>query len=145
MVLGILLWITVTVKWFKQPDPDEPAPKWMTAFGSVSAGKAFLLGILLMALGVKQWVFTLSALGVIRHADLSNSQSIIAYLGFVIGAQLFMFIPIIARILAPASAAQFIEAGSQWLERHNRSIAIGVSAVFGTYFVLKGIVGLMGG
>jgi hypothetical protein len=145
LVLGILLWVTALAKWLKAPDPDAPPPKWMAMFSSISAGKAFLLSFLLMALAAKQWIFTLGALGVINQADLPGPQDAIAFLIFVLGAQALVLVPIIMRAVIPSRSAALLEAGYQWLERNNRTIVIAVSSIFGTYFIFKGITGLLGG
>ncbi|MCC7160883.1 MAG: GAP family protein [Anaerolineae bacterium] len=144
LVLGILLLITAFLKWRKQEDPDAPPPKWMTMFSSVSAGRAFLLSIGLMLVAAKQWVFTLGALGVIREAELERPENIIAYLIFVFGAQLLVLVPIVITAVAPRQASHLLAAGSDWLERNNRTIVVAVSVVFGAYFIFKGISGLLG-
>lgn len=145
LVLGILLWVTALAKWLKAPDSDAPPPKWMAMFGSISAGRAFVLSLLLMLLAAKQWIFTLSALGVLREADLPSPQGVIAFLIFVLGAQSLVLVPIVMRAVIPSRSATLLESGNQWLERNNRAIVIAVSCIFGTYFIFKGISGLLGG
>lgn len=144
LVGGILLLITAFLKWRKQEDPDAPPPKWMTMFNSVSVGKAFLLGMGLMLIAAKQWVFTLGALGVIREADLVRPENIIAYLIFVLGTQVLVLLPIVFSVVAPKRASTFLAGVSEWLERNNRIIVVVVSVIFGSYFILKGITGLLG-
>jgi hypothetical protein len=65
LVVGILLLVAAYKKWRKEDDPDAPPPKWMSALSGLSTLKAFGMGALLMAIAVKQWVFTLSAIAVI--------------------------------------------------------------------------------
>jgi hypothetical protein len=143
LLIGILLLITAALKGLKQEDPDAPPPKWMKMFDSISVAKAFGLSIALMLVAVKQWVFTLGVLGVITEANLDGQGSIVAYLVFVLGAQSLVLVPIALAAVTPKRSAQLLETGSQWLERHNRKIVIGVSVVFGTYFVWQGITGLL--
>lgn len=144
LVLGILLLITAFLKWRKQEDPDAPPPKWMTMFNSVSVGRAFLLSVGLMLIAAKQWVFTLGALGVISEAQLASPENIIAYLIFVLGAQLLVLIPIVVSAVAPKQSTRFLASTSEWLERNNRMIVVVVSVVFGAYFIFKGLTGLLG-
>ncbi|TAH53860.1 MAG: hypothetical protein EYC68_02130 [Chloroflexota bacterium] len=143
LVVGILLWITAVIKWFKVPDPDEPPPGWMKIFHSVSAPKAFGFALLLMAIAIKQWVFALGALEVINKSALTLAESIIAYLIFILGAQFLILVPIVIRAALPRQSAHLLESGSQWLERNNRMLVIVVSVVFGAYFIFKGITGLV--
>ncbi|HZQ45441.1 MAG TPA: GAP family protein [Verrucomicrobiae bacterium] len=144
LVGGVLLWITALKKWCKEEDPDEPPPKWMAMLNSISTPKAFGLSILLMTVAAKQWIFTFSALGLIREAELPGLDSAIAFLVFILGAQSLVLIPIGVYVVAPKHAPRLLEATIQWLERNNRTIAIVVSMVFGTYFIFKGIAGLRG-
>ena len=48
-----------------------------------------------MALAVKQWVFTLSAIAVIEEAQLGQTANVLAYLFFVVAAQSLVLAPII--------------------------------------------------
>lgn len=144
LVGGILLLITAIKKWTQDIDPEAPPPKWMTMFHSVTVGKAFLLGMGLMLVAAKQWVFTLGALAVIREADLVRPDNIIAYLVFVLGTQILVLVPIVFSAVAPKKASTVLAAVSAWLERNNRTIVVAVSVVFGAYFIFKGISGLLG-
>jgi Sap, sulfolipid-1-addressing protein len=72
LIVGILLLITAVKKWQKAEDPDAPSPQWMTAISDLSAVKAVGAGTLFVTIAVKQWVFTLSAIGVISEAGLGG-------------------------------------------------------------------------
>src|SRR5215212_12152423 len=76
LIVGVLLSVTAVKKWRKEEDPDVP-PQWMTAVGGLSAVKAVGAGALLVTIAVKQWVFTLSAIG---EAELGEAASTGLYL-----------------------------------------------------------------
>lgn len=143
MVVGIVLLITAVRKWRKEEDPDGPPPKWMAAISDLSALKAFGIGALLMALAVKQWVFTLSAIAVIEQTELSQIANALAYLFFVLAAQSLVLAPIIVCRVAPAQSARWLDAMQGWLERNERVIMIAASLIFGVWFLWKGITGLI--
>lgn len=142
LAVGILLLITAVKHWRKDDDPDAPPPNWMDTFRGLSAFKAFGLGALFLAIAVKQWVFTLSAISVIDEAQLSQTGGVLAYLLFVLAAQSLMLAPIIAAAVAPVHSATLLDAAQGWLERHNRVIVIVTSAIFGPWFLWKGVTGL---
>jgi len=144
VVIGIILLISAYKKWQKEEDPDAPPPKWMAMFDSLSAIKAFGLGIVFMLIVIKQWVFTLGALSIINQAHLSSPDNAIAYLIFVVGAQSLLLAKLVISVVAPAQSTRFFQAAGQWMERNNRPIMIGVSLVFGVYLSFKGITGLLG-
>lgn len=144
IVIGILLLISAYKKWQKEEDPDAPPPKWIAMFDSLSALKAFGLGIVFMLIVIKQWVFTLGALSIINQAHMGSPDNAIAYLIFVLGAQSLLLAKLVISAVAPAQSTRFFQAAGQWMERNNRPILIGVSLVFGVYLSFKGITGMLG-
>ena len=144
LVLGILMLISAVKKWRKEEDPDAPPPKWMETLGESSAIQAFGIGALLMALAIKQWVFTLSAIAVIEQGELSQAGNLLAYLFFVLAAQSLVLAPILVCAIAPTQSAKMLDATQGWLERNNRVIVIAASSIFGAWFLWKGIAGLIG-
>ena len=144
LVVGIVMLISAVKKWRKEEDPDAPPPKWMAALSGLSALKAFGMGALLMALAIKQWVFTLSAIAVIEQGELSRAGNVVTYLFFVLAAQSLVLAPILVSAVAPVQAAKLLDAIQGWLERNNRAIVIAASSIFGVWFLWKGIAGLIG-
>ena len=144
LILGILLWITALKKWQKEEDPDAPSPKWLAMFGSLSARKAFGISIVFMLIAAKQWVFTLGAVSVINEAHLVSPNNAVAYLIFVLGAQSLLLVLILISAVAPNRSAHMLDAAGQWMERNSRALTLVVSVIFGTYFIFKGITGLLG-
>ena len=144
LVVGIVMLISAVKKWRKDADPDAPPPKWMATLSGLSALKAFGVGALLMAVSIKQWVFTLSAIAVIEQAQLSRAANMLTYLFFVLAAQSLVLAPILVSAVAPVQAAKLLDAIQGWLERNNRAIVIAASSIFGVLFLWKGIAGLIG-
>jgi len=143
LVAGVVFLIKGIKTFLKEPDPDDPPPKWMTAIDKLTAGKLFLIGAGWVMIAIKLWVFTLAALNIIRDADLGLTSSAIAYVIFAIGAVILMLVPLIMYIVAPKPTAGALAKFRVWLEKNNRGIMIIVSAVFGVYFLYKGISGLL--
>ncbi|MBK8047518.1 MAG: GAP family protein [Anaerolineales bacterium] len=144
LVVGILLLVSAFKSWRKEEDPDAPPPKWMARFDQLSTLHALGMGALLMAVSIKQWVFTLSAIAVIEEAQLMGAAAIATYLGFVLAAQSLMVAPIIFCMVAPTKSASALDTLQGWLERNNRTILLWVSLIFGLWSSWKGIAGLMG-
>jgi hypothetical protein len=144
LVVGILMLITAFKQWRKEDDPDAPPPKWMATIGGLSAVKAFGMGALLVAIAAKQWVFTLSAIGMIGQAQMSQAENVIAFLFYVLAASSLVLTPIVVYAVAPTQSAKTLDAAQGWLERHNRVIVIAISLIFGLLFLFKGITGLIG-
>jgi putative Mn2+ efflux pump MntP len=144
LVVGILLLLAGAKKWRKQPDPDDPPPQWMAALAGLSPLRAVGAGAAFVVIAVKQWVFTLTALDVIAGAELGAASSAGLYLGFTLATQTLVLLPILAYAVAPQRSARPLRAAQAWLERNNRPIVIGVSLLFGLWFLVKGLLGLIG-
>jgi hypothetical protein len=144
LVIGVLMLITAYKKWDKDEDPDAPPPKWIATVGSLSALKAFGIGAAVVALSTKQWVFTLAAIGVLGRAHLGPPASIGLFLSYVLAAQAFGLIAVIAYGLLPRRAGSALAAIREWLERNDRLVLTAVSLIFGLFFLFKGITGLIG-
>lgn len=144
LVLGILLWVTAVRTLLKAEDPDEPPPAWVGTLRTASPAMAFGIGAGLIAIAAKQWVFTLSALGVIAEADLGRTEAALAYLIFVLGAQALLVLPLAAYAVNREGTVVVLERVGTWLDQNTRPIKIAVSVIFGTYFLWKGVAGLLG-
>jgi hypothetical protein len=144
IVIGILMLINAFKKWTKEEDPDAPPPRWMAALGGLSALKAFGMGVAVVLISGKQWVFTLGAIGVLEKAHLGPPISIGLFLFYVLVVQVFGLVAVIASALSPQRAGTAIVAARTWLERNNRPVFTVVYLVFGLFFLYKGIAGLIG-
>lgn len=130
-VVGILLLVAGVKKWRKEEDSEESEPGWMSKLANLTVLKAAGSGMLLILIGVKQWVFTLSAIALIEEAQPGLSAGVAAYLLFVAATQLLALLPIVAFAVAPQKAAKPLAAAQGWLQRHNRVIVIAVSLILG--------------
>ncbi|MGH2517318.1 MAG: GAP family protein [Ktedonobacterales bacterium] len=140
LVTGILMWTVALKQMWRQNDPDRPLPSWMTMISAITPIRALGLGMLLVVTSSRCWLFTLAALGVISRAELGPAPSVVAFLLYVLGAQLLLVAPILVSV---RSSARF-DAGANWLETHNRPIVIAVSLVVGSFFLWSGAIGLIG-
>lgn len=141
LLLGIFLLITAYKQWSKEPDPDEPPPKWMKMLDGITPMRAFLFGAGMILIAIKLWVFTLGALSVIDEAQLGQPGSAIAFLIYVLLAQSILIFAILLRLLVPRRATSLLGSFSAWLETYNRQIVMVVSLVFGVLFLYQGVTG----
>ena len=142
LVLALVLYAAAARQILKEPDEDAPPPKWMAMFDGVTPVKAFALGMGLLAIGVKFWVFTLGAIAAIGAAALDPAGSIVAFLGFIALAESIHLTLLAFAFAAPTRADAALERFSDVLKRHNAQIIIALGLVFGTWFLLKALDGL---
>ncbi len=144
LVIGLLLLTLAYKKWTKEEDPDAPPPKWLASLSEMSVGRAFGMGALLMAVGMKHWVLTLTALATITAGQLDQPQSIVAFAIYLLVSASLLLIPLLFSAIAPRRAASALGSARSWLERNNRPVTVIASLVFGLYFAFQGIMGLLG-
>ncbi len=84
LVLAIIFYVTAARQLLKHPDEDAPPPKWMAMIDGMRPGKAYLLGVGLLTIGAKFWVFTLGAIAAIGDAGLDRGAAILTFLVFVV-------------------------------------------------------------
>jgi hypothetical protein len=144
LVVGILLLIAAIKTLRQEDDPDAPPPKWMKIVDSATPLQTFGLGAMFTLIAAKFWVFTLSAIGVIRESDFSRpSENFTAFLIYILGAELLLILPVLIYMIAPRRSASLLRSATDWLERYNRPITLTVSSLFGCFFLWKGIAGLL--
>jgi hypothetical protein len=115
IVLGILLLIVALKKFCKEPDVDEPLPKWMSVIENASVSKVFVLAIISTLVAVKLWVFTLLAIEVIRDGTLSYADSMIMYLIFILGAESLLLLPLLLCAIAPTYSTNLLQSATNKL------------------------------
>jgi len=142
LVLALVLYAAAARQILKEPDEDAPPPRWMAMFDGVTPVKAFALGMGLLAIGAKFWVFTLGAIAAIGAAALDPAGSIVAFLGFIALAESIHLALLAFAFAAPARADAALQQFSDVLKRHNGQIIIALGLVFGTWFLLKALNGL---
>jgi hypothetical protein len=139
LAAGILMWATALRQLFAQDEPGTLIAKWMTLLTALTPLRAFGLGALLVVTSARSWLFLLSAIGLISQAELSTTQRIVAFLFYVLGAELLLVAPILVAQWAPAR----FDALSTWLLAYDRQITIVVSVIVGGFFLWYGAGGLI--
>jgi len=143
LVVGVLLLVkaarTVTAG---APDDDAPPPRWIASASSLPAGRAFLLGAGMLAIGAKFWVFTMTAVAAIDYADLPRADAVLSFVLFALAAVLPSLLVVGITVVVPARSATILDAASAWLTRYTSRIVLVVCLVVGVWFVLKALAGL---
>jgi Sap-like sulfolipid-1-addressing protein len=142
IVLAVVLYATAVQQTLAGEDPDAPPPKWLDRAHTISAARAFLLGIGLILVSAKFWVFSLGVVGAIRDAEVSLHAGVLAYAAYVVLAAAIPLALVVIRIAAPDRSTVLLKSWEEWLERHKGRVVVAFSLVFGTWFLLTGLAGL---
>ena len=140
--IGVLLLAFALAGWLVRRAPSAPPTKWLAAIGSVTPGKAFLLGTIRMGTDVGALALFVSGLKEIVAADLGVASSAIAFAAFVSIIEMALVVPIAVYTVAPGRGGAMLGSARRWLEGNARAVTVGVCAVFGIMLVAKGASGL---
>jgi hypothetical protein len=142
LVLAIVFYLSAVKQLLKHPDEDAPPPKWMAMIDGMQPGKAYLLGVGLLAIGAKFWVFTLGAIAAIGEAGLSQEAAIVTFLLFVILTESIHLAVLGIAYALPDRSAALLDRFTGLMKTYNRAIMIVLGLVFGTWFLVKALGGL---
>jgi hypothetical protein len=139
LIVSVVFLVSAARKLAKQPDEDAPPPRWMTAVSGITPGRGFLMGAGVVALSAKLWAFTLGAIGAIADAGLGAAGGLAAYVVFVLIAEAIHLAAIGLAFVAPDRAKVVLGSVSGALERHSRTVMIGLGLVFGAWFLARSL------
>jgi hypothetical protein len=142
LVLAIVFYVTAARQLLKHPDEDAPPPKWMAMIDGVQPGKAYLVGVGLLAIGAKFWVFTLGAIAAIGDAGLDQGAAVLTFLVFVVLTESIHLLVLGIAYVLPDRSAALLDRLTGLLKTYNRAILIVLGLVFGTWFLVKALSGL---
>jgi hypothetical protein len=141
VVVGIFLLVLAARSFVRAPAPDAPPPRWTQRVTALSAGHAFVWGVLL-ACSLRYLLIYLSAVALIYETGVSPPQGALALLVLVTLALLFQ-ISLVALYAANSRRARTqFSALMDWLNQHNRVIMTALFLLLGIIFLLKGVNGL---
>lgn len=142
LVVAILLLAMAARKAVGDPGEDAPPPRWRASLETATPARAYLVGVGMLLIGAKFWVFTIGAISAIDAADLGLPAAVVAYLLFILVAMSVHVAIVAMAYLAPGRAGDVLDRFSSTLTRYDRQITIGVGVVFGLWFLVRALDGL---
>jgi hypothetical protein len=139
--VGALLIVLGLRSLLDSSERDASPPRWMKSIKSMSPPRAFGFGMALFPLQVKNLAIFVACLNLIIASSLSPQGSIVALmLVFLVFA-----IPVLVLIglyaAVPQQASTMLGSLQAWMGRYNRVITVALCFVFGTFFLLRGLLG----
>jgi hypothetical protein len=139
LVVAVVFLVSAARKLAKQPDEDAPPPRWMTAASGVPPGRGFLMGAGVVGLSAKLWAFTLAAIGAIADAGLGAAGGLAVFVVFTLIAEAIHLAAIGFAFVAPARTQVVLGSAIGALERHSRTLMVGLGLVFGAWFLVRSL------
>lgn len=141
VLAGVFLLLLAARSFFFAPDPDAPPSGWMQRITTISAGQAFLFGVIL-ALSIRYLLIFLSGVALIDETRVTPIQGTIALLVLITLTLLWQIILVSLYVANAARARVQLAMLMEWLTRHNRVIMTTLFLILGVIFLFKGVQGL---
>jgi threonine/homoserine/homoserine lactone efflux protein len=144
MLLGVAAVLLAARQCRSRPhEGEEPTlPKWMAAIDSITAGKAFGLGILLSSVNPKNLTLCLAGGVTIGGAGLSGEETVVAIAVFVLIGASTVMVPVLAYLAARARMQAPLDRLRVWLTANNATVMSVLLLVIGVAIFGKGLAGL---
>jgi threonine/homoserine/homoserine lactone efflux protein len=141
LVLGLLLIAAAHRQWRNRPKEGETPelPKYLQAIDTLSPVKALGLGVILSAVNPKNLMMIIAGALVISQADLSDSDTIIAVLVFVLIAISTVAVPVILYNVMGTRARPMLDSMRSWLAANNATVMAVLLLVIGVVLIGKAI------
>jgi hypothetical protein len=140
LLMVALLFLTMAGrKLLAGDDPDAPPPAWITKTSTMTPASAFLFGAALMTVGAKFLVFNVGAATAAVQADVSGTAAAVSFVAFAVLASAQHLVVLVAAVAAPERSGPVLDRVAGTLEERSRVVMIGLSLVFGVWFLLKAL------
>lgn len=139
---ALLLWLA----WrnWRKPRSEEPEEfPFLSLVDQLTVLKAFGFGAMIAVVNFKNLALFLSALSIVILSELRLSEKLVITLLVVLLFCLAVIIPVLVYVALPGRAQLLLNAFREWLNRHNRPIGIWGPLVFGLFFLLNGLKGVL--
>lgn len=141
LVVAVALLAMAGAALLREPDEDAPPPAWMTMLDDIGAGRAYLMGAGIVAVGPKFWVFTLGAIAAIGETAPGTGPAIASFLVFVLLAASIQLVLLAVAFASPARADAALARLFAFLTTYGRPIKVGLGLTFGLWFLAMALDG----
>jgi hypothetical protein len=139
--VGALLVVLGLRSLLNAPDPDASPPGWMESINSMSPPRAFGFGMALFPLQVKNLAIFVACLNLIIASSLSIQGSIAALMLVLVVFAIPVLVLIGLYAAVPQRASTMLGSLQTWMGNNNRTITVVICFVFGTFFLVRGLLG----
>ncbi|HEY5876518.1 MAG TPA: GAP family protein [Ilumatobacteraceae bacterium] len=144
VLAGVGLIVLGLRKWATRPRSGDEveAPRWMASLDEVTAGKAFLLGVLLSGANPKNFVLTAAAATSMIEAGAHGSDLVVAVIVFVLVGSCTVIGAVIVRLVGGQRGIVLLDAVRQFMVANSTVIAVIILLILGAKVLGDGLIGL---
>lgn len=139
--LGLVLLFLAGAQWRGRPvGGAEPAlPKWMSAIDTMTAGRAFALGLVLAAVNPKNLAMSVGTGVTVGTAALGVGSATIVLAVFTLIAVSTVLLPVVGYLVAAERMRAPLDRLREWLVHNNAAVMSVLLLVIGVVLIGKGI------
>jgi Na+(H+)/acetate symporter ActP len=141
VTVGALLIILGLRNLLNAPDPDAQPPRWMESVNSMSPPRAFGFGVVLFLLQLKNLAIFVACIELIIASSLSPQRSAAALMLVLVIFAIPVLVLISLYASVPQRASDVLGSLRRWMEKNSRIITVVLCFLFGTFFLLRGLLG----
>ena len=141
LIIGVLLILLAATEWRGGPKVGETPtlPKYLEAIDTLTPPRALGLGVLLSALNPKSVVLIVAAALTISQADLSDGDTVIAVVVFVVISVSTVVLPVVLYNVMGTRARPTLNSMRTWLTQNNAIVMAVLLLVIGVVVIGKAI------
>jgi cytochrome b561 len=143
LILGILLLLLALQNSWPKPKGHKTAPsRWAAKVDHMPGYVAFGLALLMAGTNAKNLALIAASMITIAQAGLTDSQSLVQLLYFVLIASAGLGLPLLLYAVAGDSVKKALLNFKSWLERHNGATLTILFLLLGGYIIIQAVVNL---
>ncbi|WP_426571541.1 GAP family protein [Aquihabitans sp. McL0605] len=144
VAVGVLFLVMAAKQWRGRPKKGEVAemPSWMATVDKIEPGKALLLGAALSAANPKNLALTASAAAAIAQAGLSDGDTVLAALAFVIIGSITVAGSVVFYLVDTDKASVALASVKDFMTEHNAVIMMVILLLLGVKILGQGLGGV---
>jgi hypothetical protein len=136
-LLGIILMIVATYLLMKKRNTSGTSPNLLKVIDRSNAPMAFALGVVLMAIGLKHYIFMIGAMQDLERSGILGARWTLAMILFIVAAELLVLIPILIYLLMPDRSEAILGSFKNLLDKYSSTITITFCYVVGIFFLWR--------
>jgi hypothetical protein len=144
-LLGIILMIVATYLLIKKRNESGTSPNLLKVIDRSNAPMAFAFGVVLMAIGLKHYIFMIGAMQDLERSGIMGARWTFAMILFIVAAELLVLIPILIYMLMPDRSEAILGSFKNLLDKYSSTITITFCYVVGIFFLWRALMLLQQG
>jgi hypothetical protein len=138
-LLGIILMIVATYLLMKKRNTSGTSPNLLKVIDRSNAPMAFAFGVVLMAIGLKHYIFMIGAMQDLERSGIMGARWTLAMILFIVAAELLVLIPILIYLLMPDRSEAILGSFKNLLDKYSSTITITFCYVVGIFFLWRAL------